>query len=306
MKKFIENIIIFISLFFLVIFFIIYLTKYHGRFRINTDKTMLIVGHSHSECAFNDSLIVGLSNFSTSGESYFYTYYKVKKIIEQNPHIRCLFIEISNNQIDKHMDEWIWGSSYLINKFPKYCMFIDYDGIKLLHEKNSNGLKATILPIIKNNILIVKNGLNYNNNIGSYKYLQRNKLVQDLQLSQTKENSQTISTYNLEYLSKLIAYCKTKSVKTYLLRSPLHKHYRGFNNEKLFDIIITEKFKNIEFLDFAGFILSDYEYGDSEHLNFKGARKFSSWFNKLLISGLLNISDKQEYIDLEINKRNYN
>ena len=32
-----------------------------------------VMGHSHSECAFNDEYIPHFKNLSSSGESYFYT-----------------------------------------------------------------------------------------------------------------------------------------------------------------------------------------------------------------------------------------
>ena len=52
----------------------------------------IVLGHSHPECALNDSLVPGLANFSNSGEAYFYAYYKLKKILDQNKNIKTVFI----------------------------------------------------------------------------------------------------------------------------------------------------------------------------------------------------------------------
>ena len=41
----------------------------------------LIVGHSHSECSLNDSLILNTLNISKSAEPYFYNYFKIMKIV---------------------------------------------------------------------------------------------------------------------------------------------------------------------------------------------------------------------------------
>src|SRR4051812_42187597 len=65
---------------------------------IQRSSKYIILGHSHPECAFNDSLISGFSNFASSGESYFYTYFKLKNITERNRNIEAVFIEFSNNQ----------------------------------------------------------------------------------------------------------------------------------------------------------------------------------------------------------------
>jgi hypothetical protein len=51
------------------------------------------------------------------------------------------------------------------------------------------------------------------------------------------------------------------------------------------------------FLDFADFPILNSEFGDLEHLNYRGAAKFSIWFNKLIESGLLQEPNKQLLIN---------
>ena len=72
-------------------------------FSIPTAKSSVILGHSQSECGFNDSLIEGFYNLSQSGEGYPYSYFKAKKILENNNHIDHIFIVYTNNQIDPCM-----------------------------------------------------------------------------------------------------------------------------------------------------------------------------------------------------------
>ena len=64
--------------------------------------------------------------------------------------------------------------------------------------------------------------------------------------------------------------------------------------------IKNEKFENIEFLDFNDFPLKNNEFGDFGHLNYKGAEKFSLWFNGLLDKELLLKSNKNEFVLNEI------
>ena len=56
-------------------------TRSKSQFDLKKQPKSIVVGHSHPECAFNDSLIQEFKNFSSSGESYFYTYPKLKNII---------------------------------------------------------------------------------------------------------------------------------------------------------------------------------------------------------------------------------
>lgn len=51
----------------------------------------VIFGHSHSQCPFNDSLLPGFLNLSQSGEGYFFSYFKIKKVLNVNPHIKSVF-----------------------------------------------------------------------------------------------------------------------------------------------------------------------------------------------------------------------
>ena len=80
----------------------------------------------------------------------------------------------------------------------------------------------------------------------------------------------------------------------------MHPKYEGFENEDLFKKILRTKFSNIEFLDFAKFPALNSDFGDFEHLNYRGADKFSKWFNGLINAGLMNRSNKQQLINEKI------
>ena len=113
MKSFIVNLLKFVFFFLFILIGLFLLNRHFANFKIKESSRILIVGHSHSECAYNDSLINNVVNFSQSGESYFYTYFKTKKFIEQNPNIQTVLIEFSNNQIAFSMNNWIWAEKYM-------------------------------------------------------------------------------------------------------------------------------------------------------------------------------------------------
>lgn len=107
----------------------------------------------------------------------------------------------------------------------------------------------------------------------------------------------SLSEVNLTYLSKTIQLCHSLNRKVLLIRCPVHPLFGGLSNESFFREILKSKFENVECLDFTRFPLRTNEYGDFGHLNYKGAQKFSVWFNTLLSNGLLNKPNKQLYID---------
>lgn len=277
-------------------------------FKISNNTNFIVLGHSHSECAFNDSLILHSANFSQSGESYFYTYLKTRKIITSNKHVKAVFIEFSNNQIEKSMDSWTWGDTSIHARFLVYLPIMASSDFSLLWKKNPMGVITCPLKSYAKNITI--NILNSfkNKNIesdprfGKYRYLVRDKTDSLISNPIKKELHFGISETNILYLSKIIEFCKANHVKVYLVRSPLHPKYPGNGNEQQFKKVLSSRFSETEFLDFKGFPLKDHEFGDLQHLNYKGAKIFSIFFNRLLNMNLLNKNNKQDFINSEISK----
>lgn len=282
--------------------------KKYASFKLKSDTKYIVVGHSHPQCAFNDSLIPNLKNISQSGESYFYSYFKIKAVITQNPLVDVVFIEFTNNQIYEIMNEWIWGDKYISNRYPKYSSFMNLDDNLMLFKNNPSAYtNALSLSIRKKSIRIFENDLNFSTEIGGYLYLDRDKtdsiINNMISLKQTASSvipvRKDISEANLSYLDAIIDFCEKNDKKVILIRSPLHKKYDGYNEEKYMELV-KSRYADIEYLDFSNFPLSNSKYGDLEHLNYKGAKIFSEWFANLLNNGLLEKENKQDYIDEKI------
>ena len=156
MKVFFKKIVIFhtiaISLLLLIVFVPIILIKTNSTFKINKNKTIVVMGHSHPKYAFNDSIISNVRNLANSAESYFYTFQKLKKVIPDNPQIKTVFIEFSNNQINKKKDEWIWGYEKMSRYFPLYSSFINREDFNLLLKNNFKDLISCYSIGINNNL----------------------------------------------------------------------------------------------------------------------------------------------------------
>jgi len=304
MRKFTTHLLTFILVLLTILAAFLLLQRYCGNFKVNENSSILIVGHSHPECAFNDSLIGGVKNYAASGESYFYTYFKTKKIIEENPEMTTVLIEFSNNQIRVAKDDWIWNEEYILNRLPKYGAYMDFEAYRLLFTKNPKGLMNAMPGLFKYSLNQAFGGYKIQEDIGGYLYLERNKtdsLVASINQNPDPENSSNaISAYNLKYLQKLIDYLTSLNKRVFLIRSPLHDLYEGYSNEEQFQELRKTDFSGIEFLDFSKFALENSEFGDLEHLNYKGARKFSLWFNQLLLEGLLEKNEKQDFINASI------
>jgi hypothetical protein len=262
-------------------------------FTLSATTETLILGHSQAECGLNDSLIQGSKNLAQGGEAYFYTYQKLRKLLPENPQVKTVFLSFSNNQIEKKMDEWTYDDKHLSNYFPKYSGQLDAEDYSLLMKYNPKKVVSGELKALKNNLsFILKNQKSYldNGNWGGYLYLKRNKIDSLLKGNYSaflkEETSNEISEINLNYLKKIVSLCNQKNVKLVFFRTPIHPKLFDSYDEKTFQNIRTKQFNSIPFLDFHDFKLENDEYGDFNHLNFKGAAMFSKHFNSIIQQGV--------------------
>lgn len=262
------------------------LVKNHLFYKINKDANILILGHSHLEYDLNDSLINNSVNFSQGGDSYFYLYFKFKKIIESNTRINTLILAISNNMFSDDIDDiWIYEKNHLEYKYPKYSNLISYTDKWLLIKKEPISFSIASIYALKAKINFI---ISANNNLinkfewGGYKYSSKNELnssIQKKELNITYNKSQIPNlTTNIYFLDKIIDYANNNKIKLILLRSPLH-HFYNREYESLLNQFISKNSKKFEYYDYADYFMKDEMYIDYSHLNYKGATIFSKIIN---------------------------
>lgn len=275
----------------LVFGFINWNIRNHANFRFPKEYKYIMIGHSHPECAYNDSLISNFKNISDSGEAYFYTYYKLIELLKDNPSIEIVMIEFTNNQVDSAMDKWIWGEKSISHFYPKYGVFIGLQGQVLLAKKSFGSVLNSFSVLQKRNFLrIVNNDYDYFNHIGGYVHYEKNG-VEEAKLNQkrTKKNSPIDDEYsmNIKYLEKIISLCKQKNKEIVLIRTPQHSVLKMRDNDKKYLNVYFDKFNDIPLIDFNDFHIPDYGYKDLEHLNYKGANIISKTMDSIIENKLI-------------------
>ena len=250
-------------------------------FKLHKPVGSIVLGNSHSEFALNDSIITDFTNVSQSGESYFYTYIKLKEIVKDNPQIQTVFLAFSNEVIDVGMNEWTWGNQYISFRFPEFAPFMDFrqhyilacNNPKSYIENLSKSIKKNSGKIFKNDYLFI------NDSIGAFKNLNQSLEDSDgTKEKPTKTNKVELSLVNLAYLDKIVDFCEEKRINLFFIRCPLNPKYPGYYNESELKHLLQTRYSTIQFLDFAKFPLEYADYFDLEHLNFNGSKKFSLWF----------------------------
>lgn len=291
MNKFIKRVLTFI--FIIVIFVVVdtFLQK-NLLFRDKNVKLpknidVLILGHSHAACSYNTKFIKNAVNIATPGEAYIYTYFKAKKVIDKNPQIKKVYVEFTNNQIDKGMNDWIWDDMHLQHRIESCGVLLDEEAIRLLYEKNPTGLINAFSKSLFNNLgrlFANRKGMVLKGGMGKFTpcdvvYIKK-KLPTKPKSPKRRNSDFEISEYNILYLQKIVKYCKEKNIGVCLVRSPMSKSYDVSFTEHKFKEILHTRFKNVEWLDNKDFPIPDKGFQDKEHLNSYGAKIYSQCFNK--------------------------
>ena len=85
-----------------------------------------------------------------------------------------------------------------------------------------------------------------------------------------------------------------------LLRCPLNQKFKLIYEEQFH---LKKELAGIPFLDFKNFFLFEDEFLDLDHLNYKGVNEFSRFFNQLIKDGLLEVDNKQDFINRQMESR---
>lgn len=301
MKTFIKKVSFFGTLIILISSVLLLLNYYlidSNEFSIDSNKEILILGDSNSKRAVNDSIFNKAFNFSGSADSYYYSYLKLSKVIETNKQINTVFLSFSpHNIID---NGWLFNEDDMITRFPKYYPLMNFSDFSFLYKQRRPVLFASINRVFRNTpgtVLSKIGGSKITENYGGYEFVTGNNLKLVLSKFNKEEdiphfnlpNVFKISLQEMFYLRKIVTLCKDKSLKLILMNPPKRKelltHKRYFVAE--FNNFYDCELNNIPFLDFSNFVLPDECYNDLVHLNYKGAKIFSTLLNENKLDFLL-------------------
>jgi hypothetical protein len=262
-------------------------------FKLEDNPSYIVLGHSQPEHAFNDSLIDGLKNLAAGGESYFWTYHKSKLVIKQNKSIKTVFINFTNNNIEKKRDAWTWDCYYMSSRLDRLAPLISFqDKLKLAYYNPSCFVKTMAFKLKERFDNLSHQNLVFTEKLGGYRITPRK--LKELNSPLTKEElrlqqlnlfepqNAKVSEHNLFYLDKLIELCYNEGKNVILFRLPQQENYEFWKNESQFQNVKNQRYKNLPFLDFSVFPMDDQDFRDASHMSYKGASRFSIWLNQLL------------------------
>ncbi len=284
-----------IGLFFFIFVFFCSLIIFTNRYitlnstpKFNKSKHILFLGDSNTQCAINDSIISSAINLSSSSESYFQSYLKLKEVLRVNYQIDTIILSFSPINIFKEYKTI--NFEMLRGCFPIYYSWMNSTDFYMLLKSNPYAtislIPTLIRPAFKNNINKLRNR-EIQLNIGGYLQLERNILPMVLRKLKTGKpmpfftlpRQPVISKFELFYLKKIQHFCAQKDKKLFFINTPKRiELIRHSNYHKVkFMQIYAKDFKAIKYIDCSNFPMKNSDYGDLVHLNKNGSNFFSSY-----------------------------
>lgn len=282
-RVFLKRAIIFLSIPIIISILLIVIYSFFHKllmeeYKLDSNISEIYIGDSHIEGSINDNLIKNSKNFGQLSETYYFSYFKLKAILEANPQIKVVYLGYGYHSFSNYFEDYISGKySKLVS--PKYYFILPISEQFKLIKWNSKELplyfKSIMLSGTKN-LLSKKNYTfsgGYNN---EFINVSASKESMDKRLNfqfYTEGKLNNFSVINLYYLRKIVDLCSIKNIELILFSSPLHLYYRSklpieYCN-KYNDIIESN---NLKIIDFSELKLGDeYFIPDGDHVSEKGA-----------------------------------
>ena len=272
-------------------------------FHVAPDVTILIIGDSHTECSLNPDYMPGVKNISLSAEHYLLTYYKLKRLLDANPHIHTVVVGYSYHNLNQFYDDFLKEEEHSRQWINPYFPLLDAEGQDMVQGtpgylvsklKYHYGLPlkldfALLCKLLSGTLLVEDFSFWGHFREDPLNLLQAKYLKRTLDIHFYREGGiQGLSPLQIYYLFRIAEECEFRRVNLVLLMTPLHKTYRsnippGFPEfyRGLADTL-TRRYPHTHFKDFSELAVPDNFFRDTDHMNKYGALYFSPLVMKWL------------------------
>ena len=261
-------------------------------YRIDDENVNIIfAGDSNMETSVNDKIINNSINLAKSGDSYLYTYLKIKKLIQEDKtKVDTIVISFSPHNIFEN--DKIISKSQIFSKFKQHYPVMNFNELELFLKISPKTIIYSILSLpveFSRNILKVIR----DEPVLYGKYLSINKNQVDRAIkrlnAKTTNKLDKYSQIEILYLNKIIDVVKNENKVIMFMNPPKrneilnHDSYQVHKYYNLYDSL----YYTIPFMDLSKFKLDKNEYADLIHLNKIGAQKFSNHINEVGLKKLI-------------------
>lgn len=249
----------------------------------------LVLGHSRVVFGIDVYQIEGAFNFATYGENNIYTYYKLKKLLEESSNkIKRIIIPVGRSTFFSNSRPDMADHSY-------WNKYLDYIELGKLHANQtayfSIYLQSKTIPYVH----FIKSELNKNSkkkkqNFKELKTNQEKLLYAKKSINHNFNERNYYDDISYLYLNKLLELCKENDVEVVAIKFPVTPYYYEVFSQKMIQHNFDEtKFLNL-FKNYNVDVWNEEQYfkndesmfKDVHHLNKKGRENFTRYLKTKL------------------------
>ncbi len=228
----------------------------------------------------DDKLIPNSINIAQDCECFYFSYFKIKNLLDNNESIDTLYLGFSFHSLSDYYDDFIFGQNSAHITARYFFVFPNSEKVRFLKYNQEN-----VSLLLKN---AIESGWK-KEWMGGYENIFKGqsaaqKSMDKRALFQFYENGKPVgfSAINHEYLEKTVQLCREKKVELRFLNTPLHDYYQGkIPAEHVQKYEAAVRVHQLKVVDFAGLVLGDDCFiPDGDHVSEKGAAIASDWFAK--------------------------
>lgn len=250
-----------------------------------TEKNILVIGDSHTECAVDDDFFRRAANYSKSATAYIYSYAALRKFIADNPQIDTVLLSFHpSSLLFEREGEWIFNESVMAEKIPVYLPYFSIEDYGLFIFHSQFYKSAFSVPQVAGDHYFGSDTNWAKSHFGEYLSLPYNRLQESLKKVKPLDNfdkRDTVSRIALNYITKINDFCRQRNIALVLINAPMYK-YKKYSNYIEFFENRKKHLGDLLFLDYGEFAMPDSCYADLTHLNKYGARLFSKYLDSNL------------------------
>jgi len=237
---------------------------------------VLIMGDSQMQRLLPESIDEPTYNFASSGEHYYFTYYKLLRICKvENFRVKKVLLGIS-----AHNFAPIYTALFDLNtpegkkSLKSYLYFIPIIGYEFI-KSNEIFSKSMIQSIFL--------GPDWGGVIRS-KHLNPSESLINISFNMHyKINSEHAESFQIQnlYIRKIYDLCKTNNIQLVFVSTPYHRGYKMQVEKKYFELLANavNQYKDIEYLNFLNSDIDSTQMADGNHLNYFGAQIITQSIN---------------------------
>lgn len=246
-------------------------------FELSKNKMVLVVGDSQTQADINDTICENVHNASLAHDGYFTMYKRIRLYVEANPQINTVVLALTPHTVSPVKDEFFHNFGYVEETTKHYLPYFGFNEWWLLCKNNLVDVMSALVTPLK---FYFTPSQEHIKEMGFYESADTTLLEKDIKEGAVRLIPDSVNVnygndITLEYLHKIVYYCKEKNLKLIGINTPV-LHGEKYFDMKNYQRLMSTDFKGVEVWDDMDMEFPDSCRRDVNHLNKRGAEIYSN------------------------------